>query len=599
MNQKSPLELVLSISFASAASLPALRRPDGGAVPYISGSTLKGAIKVVAERILDLNEIVHCSGSERLESCESKPCLICSLFGHRLFPGKIVFEGGTLLPASETGAAELQRKSRTRAETVRAFAPQTFTARLVALYPLTTDEEQLLLMALGTIRTLGGGKTQGLGFCSIEVEKKESKVTEALPKVEALEGEGSEIGIILVAEGPICIAKSPAGKWYRESLHYLPGAAIKSAFHDQLNRLEHLGVVGTEMVNAFLAPSVSFSDCLPVGCSDTVPPQSERQPLELPFVLPYSATSPTSDLGNWGDGEPPDTLIRRFVLSECHHSGFPYVVGRASTKRVFDQVVRSDSHTVWRDQLVFVPSDVASFCPVERLSKRSAPEYRHSVSFMHPHTVFAGTIRKLRPVAKEALKRLATEKLSVGALRSRGFGRLSLAIVQPPVRPDISRAVGLFNEAIESELKRWGRAWDGVSSISSDIEKDGRVFFSIGLLSDLMLPKWTFWDGSEATPFEKLLSEAGIPAQEVLPFWKFGAKGGWNAACQAPHGLTAIIRRGSVCLFETRVPEVAKQEGLYAKLENIQDTGLGLRTGDGFGAIAVCSAFHTMGYLDS
>jgi len=600
MNHKPLIELALNISFASAASLPALRRPEGGVQPYVSGSTLKGAIRAVAERILELNGIAHCSGGERLDSCESKPCLICSLFGHRLCPGKIVFEGGTLLEASRVDVAELERKSRARSGTIRAFAPQTFAARLGALYPLTSDEEQLLLSALEGVRTLGGGKTQGLGFCSIEVERKESAATEALPKMEALEGEGNEVGIVLVAEGPICIARSPVGKWYRESLDYVPGAAIKSAFHDQLRRLEQLSLVGTEMVNAFLAPSVSFSDCLPIGSSDSVPSQSEREPLEVPFVLPFSATSPALRLGNRSDvaGEPPDTLIRHFVLRECYHSGFPYVVGRGCPQRAFDQMVRSGSHTVWKGRLVSVPSDVASFCPVERVSMRSVHERRHGVSFVHPRTLFVGTIRKLRPAAKEALKRLATEKLSVGALRSRGFGRLSLRIVHPPATADIGQAVRRFNAAIDSELKRWSRVWDGASSIALDIEKDARLFFSIGLMSDLMPPKWSFWDGEEATPFEKLLSEAGIIAQEVLPLLKFGAKGGWNAACQAPRGLMPIIRRGSVCLFETRVAGAARQE-LYAKLENIQDTGLGLRASDGFGAIVVCGSFHTIGYPES
>jgi len=62
MSRRPALALALNISFASATSLPALGRPDGRALPYISGSTLKGAIKAVAERILDLNGIAHCSG---------------------------------------------------------------------------------------------------------------------------------------------------------------------------------------------------------------------------------------------------------------------------------------------------------------------------------------------------------------------------------------------------------------------------------------------------------------------------------------------------------------------------------------------------------
>ena len=157
-----------------------------------------------------------------------------------------------------------------------------------------------------------------------------------------------------------------------------------------------------------------------------------------------------------------------------------------------------------------------------------------------------------------------------------------MRIVRPPARADVGEAVERFNAAIAGEFARWSRVWDGASSIALGIEKGVRVFFSIGMLSDLMLPEWSFWDGDEATPFEKLLSEAGIPAREALPLLKFGAKGGWNAACQVPRGLMPIIRRGSVCLFESKGAGASRQE-LFAKLESIQDTGLGVRTNDGFG----------------
>ena len=600
MTSKAPLELALHISFASAASLPSLRRPDGGVLPYISGSTIKGAIRAAAERILDLNGIDHCSGRQRRDSCESKPCLICSLFGRRLSPGKVIFEGGAVAESSRADAAEQPRKSRTRDETVRTFAPQTFAARLVAISPLTADEEKLLLSSVRSVRTLGGGKTQGLGFCSVEAERKECSAAEALPNLEALEGEGNEVGLILVAEGPICIARSPVEHWYRESLDYLPGVAIRSAFHDQLRRLEQSFVLGTEMKDALLATSVSFSDCLPIGCSIFASQQSEGEPLELPFVLPFSAAcSGTGFLKRSDAGsEPPDTLIRQFVLRECYRAGLPYVVRSGCPQSAFSQMLTSGSHIVWKGQLVSVQSDVASFCPVERVTKRSIPQDRHCVSFIQPGTLFAGTIRKLRPAAKDALRRLATEKLSVGALRSRGLGRLSFRIVHPPAKADVGEAVRRFNGAIAGQFERWGTVWDGAMAIAQNIEKEGRLFFSIGLLSDLMLPKWSSWDGGEATPFEKLLSEAGITAQEVLPRLKFGTRGGWNAACQAPRGLASIICRGSVCLFETRVSGAERQD-LFAKLENIQDTGLGLRTCDGFGEVAVCSSFHTMGYLES
>jgi len=612
MSNKALIEIALTVRFTSAASLPSLRAGHGRALPYISGSTLKGAIKRAAEKLLDLKGIAHCSQDERLETCETKPCPICSIFGQRHAPGKVLFEGGTLVEEAKSaeGVVTWERRGR-RFEgseqagsrpggATRTFGPLTFEARLVALHPLSPDEEQLLLSAVRMVRTLGGGKAQGMGFCSLEVKMQEAAEAKMPSTVEALDGESNEVGIVLVSEGPLCVARSPVGQWYRQTLDYLPGPVVKAAFYEQVKRLENLGAIEPEMANAFVAPSVSFSDCLPLGHSESVSLPDKSTPLQPLLVLPFSAIWPRPEPNNGDEvgDKPPDMLIRDFVLRECYANGLPYVVRQSPDRRVDDVPQDGEARVLFNDKLVSVRSDVASFCPVGGSDRRAVVGSRHTVSFLHPGVVFAGSISKLRPMAKKALKRLAVEKFSVGALRSRGFGRLSLRLVAPRARANVREAVLRFNAAIMAELLRWGRLWDGSRSIADAIEREGRLFFSILFLSDLVLPRWSFWESEDGTALEKQLSEAGIFAKEVLPYLRFGSIGGWNAACQAPRGLMPTIRRGSVCLFESRASGAAKEE-LCRKLETAQDAGLGLRTSDGFGEIAVCSDFHTIGYTES
>ncbi|HUT04682.1 MAG TPA: RAMP superfamily CRISPR-associated protein [bacterium] len=612
MSNRALIEIALTVRFTSAASLPSLGMGHGRDLPYISGSTLKGAIKRAAEKLLDLKGIAHCSQDERLETCETKPCPICSIFGQRHAPGKVVFEGGTLLREANSaeGAVPWERRGR-RFEgseqagsrpggATRTFGPFAFEARLVALHPLSPDEEQLLVSAVRTVRTLGGGKAQGMGFCSLEVKMREAGEAKMPSTAEALDGDGNEVGIILVSEGPLCVARSPAGKWYRQTLDYLPGPVVKAAFYEQVKRLENLGAIEPEMANAFVAPSVSFSDCLPLGHSDSVSLPDKSSPLKPLLVLPYSAIWPRSEPNNGDEvgDNPPDMLIRDFVLRECYANGLFYVVRQDSDKRVYDAFRDGRARVLFNGKLVSVRSDVASFCPVGGSERRAVVGSRYTVFFLHPGVVFAGSISKLRPMAQEALKRLAAEKFSVGALRSRGLGRLSLRLAAPPAKANVREAVLRFNAAIMAELLRWGRLWDGARSIGEEIERKGRLFFSILFLSDLVLPRWSFWESGDGTVLEKQLSEAGIFAKEVLSYLRFGSIGGWNAACQAPRGLMRTIQRGSVCLFESRASGAAKEE-LCRKLEAAQDTGLGLRTSDGFGGIAVCNDFHTIGYTES
>ena len=612
MSNKIPIEIALTVRFTSAALLPSLTTKDGRDLPYISGSTLKGAIRRTAEDLLDLKGIAHCTQDKTLETCESRPCLICSIFGQHHAPGKVLFEGGTLVGRNESaeGVVPWERRDRrfessdqgsSRAgDAARPFGPLTFGARLVALHPLSSDEAELLLSAVRTVRTLGGGTGRGMGFCSLEVRMQRTGEAKMPLTAETLDVKSSEVGIILVSEGPLCVARSPLGKWFRQTLDYLPGAVVKAAFYEEVKRLEKLGAIEPKKVDAFCAPSVSFSDCLPVGHTDSVSLPDGSTPLKPPFVLPYSAIWPYSASNNGAEvgHNPPDTLIRDFVLRECYANGLSYVARQSFDRRVYDLFQDGRAPVLFNGKLVSVRSDIASFCPVGGTERRAVGANHHAVSFLHPGVVFAGSVSKLRPMAKDALKRIAAEKLSVGALRSRGFGRLSLRLMAPPAKANVREPVLRFNAAIVEELRRWGRFWDGSRLIAEKIDREGRLFFSILFLSDLVLPRWSFWESSDGTVLEKQLADAGISAKEVLSYLRFGSIGGWSAALRAPRGLMPTVRRGSVCLFESRVSASAREEFLR-KLGDVQEAGLGLRTSDGFGAIAVCSNFHTIGYTES
>ncbi|MBN1593918.1 MAG: hypothetical protein JW941_11810 [Candidatus Coatesbacteria bacterium] len=600
-----PPDFILRITFSSTASLQAFGESGSGAVPYISGATLKGAIRSAADKILEMNAVAHCSRREHLESCESKPCPICSIFGRRGSLGKVVFEGAipVAAPGNEPDASRRdsrflpgrQRPGRRECHAGAAvlYPPMTFAARLIVLYPLSRTEEQLLLSSVATIRTLGAGKARGMGFCTIHFEKEAREIHEAIITADDLGAGDNRVGVILAAESPIVVSEAPVGSTYRTTLDYIPGAAFKSACFEHIRRLEKLDALAAELVNGILAPSVYFSDCLPMAFGNPQTPDANKL-LDLPEVAPFSADCCSDSICS-GDSiaSRPDTLIHSFVLQECYRSEFPYIIDRCRDLE-YDRAIAGRSTTMQRERPVSVQIDTASFCPIERNSRRTVSDSQHCVSFIQAGTLFAGTIAGLRPSGKEALMRLAVEKISIGALRSRGFGRITMRLKALPPRQDIQEAIQAFNESVKREFEEIARVWNGASTIHARMVSEGALFFSIGLLSDLMLPEWTLWE-QEQNPLEALLGQAGIPAQTVFLLTKGGKKGGWNAACRAPRGLTQIIRRGSVAMYRINAAGETKND-IIKRLENIQESGLGLRANDGFGALSICNRFHTIGY---
>lgn len=606
------------IRFSSAVALPTFKDPGGGiSRPYVSGSMLKGVLRRAAEKVLEIKGIPHCSGSKQLETCADDPCLLCSIFGSRFALGKVIF--GSALPVveglrEEKDMTPLQRGTRRHAVprggerecaggAVLAFMPHSFKALLSVIQPLSADEEHLLFAAIRSIKTLGGGKAYGMGFCSIEAKGEAASTSECIQKYGLKEIAGNRLGVILVAEGPVCVPRTTVGRWFRDTLDYIPGAAVRAAFYDEARRLQNDGEVGSDQVSALTSSSVSFSDCLPVGSFISSPFDLEAtSSREYPLVLPLSAAltceaSPAAAQARGGVFKVPDTLIANWALKECYGSGLPYVIGPAPNLRARDQLAGADSVTLWKGQAIFTDRTLASFCPRGRDSMRSVVRRRHAVSFLSPHTVFLGTIKTLRPASKEALKRLAGAKLSVGALRSRGFGRVSVAFVTAQERPTVRKSIEGFNKAVRSELGRYVVLWEGAKSVLQRIASEGRLFFSISLQSDLMLPKWSLWEGASGSALENLLLELGITAKVVYCYSKSRTRGGWNAACRAPHGLMPIVCRGGVFMLEASAPG-RKMDDLCSKLEELQDAGLGLRRNDGFGAISVCDSFHWAGLID-
>ncbi|MCD6327719.1 hypothetical protein J7M28_09210 [bacterium] len=608
-------QVILNIAFSSGARLPGLKHRDCSMQPYIHGSTLKGAVRASLENLLDIGGIKHCSEDCLLDSCESSPCLICSLFGSQLMPGKLVFEDAVLSEESLAAIGDCgelwENRTNRRFDAsgekegfvllaTKPFANLSFEARIVAASPISDQERELLLSAIGTIRSLGGGKGMGLGFCTIELKKPEEVEPAPPVVVEVSATQGDAAGIVLVAQSPICIARSTTGRHHRDGLEYIPGASLRAAIYEEVQRAVARGELTSEHSNACLSPSLFFHDCLPITPSFCEEVLGEGSPLVLPFIQPYSsepsATRAISGVAQADDVDFPasDALIRDYVLRLLYLAGMPCIVRRGRAIRTQRASFLRSPAIVSRDRRVVTERGFASFCPVNRKTGRTDDSRRHTASFIRSGSAFAGKIGRLRPASKEVLKKVEGTTLCVGSMRSRGFGQVLFRSVVPPLRGTIAERLKRFNRAVSAELENWSRLWEGAQGITEQLLQENAVFFSITLQSDMMLPDWSRWNASESESLEKLVSESGINAKAVAAYLRSDVLSGWNVACNAPRALAPVLCRGSVCLFKAASESFA-EASLIDGLQRIQDEGLGLRICDGFGSVSVCDGFHISG----
>lgn len=167
----------------------------------------------------------------------------------------------------------------------------------------------------------------------------------------------------------------------------------------------------------------------------------------------------------------------------------------------------------------------------------------------------------------------------IGALRTRGFGRVKAGYAAVSGFEPIEARLARFNEALRE-------TWEDLRRLALPPGVPAgplpETFFSLDLLSPGVFRR-------HGVP--SLIPELNIGASSLKPvFWLTRPElaSGWSTAWGLPKPTDLAARAGSIYVFRWDGP----REKLVAKLEELEAEGIGERCDEGFGECVVCHPFH-------
>ena len=180
--------------------------------------------------------------------------------------------------------------------------------------------------------------------------------------------------------------------------------------------------------------------------------------------------------------------------------------------------------------------------------------------------------------ALQELKR-ALNHVAIGALHTRGYGRVHVEEADPPQWPGLKERIKTFNRILAGlwqDLKRLAATPDELP------EKPDGLYFSVDLLSPGVFV-------NHGLP--ELVPELRINGRALRPIWwatRPEMASGWSTAWGLPKPTNLAARMGSVYVYRWE----GSLDELLPALQILEAEGLGLRRDEGFGEILVCHPFH-------
>ena len=183
------------------------------------------------------------------------------------------------------------------------------------------------------------------------------------------------------------------------------------------------------------------------------------------------------------------------------------------------------------------------------------------------------------PQALQELKQ-ALEHIAIGALHTRGYGRVTAETTDLSGWPGLKERVKRFNNLLRElwkDLKRLAANADALPA-----EPEG-MYFSVNLLAPGVFQ-------NQGMP--SLVPELHINGRVLKPVWwatRPDVASGWSTAWGLPKPTNLAARMGSVYVYRW---DDGSLDGLLPALQTLETEGIGLRRDEGFGEVLVCHPFH-------
>jgi CRISPR-associated protein Csx10 len=385
-----------------------------------------------------------------------------------------------------------------------------------------------------------------------------------------------EMTLALHLLSPLALHRTRSGVQYVETLDYIPGTALRGALAEAY-LAEHGGPDDTFHA-LFLSEQVQYSDLWPAikGKSTILIPATAR-------------ACKRHDLKHKDSFR--DTLLDALADQRSDEKCKCLVQSDGGQKECGEPLDRVTGYLCGLETVD--PISVRSRLRVSTAIERGTGAVAREMLFTQ-HTLtgkrkdrdkdelfFRGTIRLADPGLQDELNRLLEEgtRLFLGAGRSRGLGEVKVETWQAAI---------LDNSLSE----RWKNFNAAAQRAGSDPDKR---YFSLTLLShlalrdDLLRP---VLDGITPRHFEL---PDGVEwarhkdSDQPVCFLSAVTVAGWNAVQGLPKPDTVALARGSVLLFRC---DAALEQGVLARLAEIEAEGFGERRSEGFGRVAVCYPIH-------
>jgi CRISPR-associated protein Csx10 len=613
----------------------AIARAAGYAV--CNGPVAGGLCPTIGLKGPGLAKVISSAGLE----VSGQFCIICQLFGAPSLPAAIHFNDLLLEentsndePSQRLGihgltalrpGVSINRKRRV-AEGQRLYFTETSrpgslshfsSAEAIQLNLPTTingpqagEYYQLLVAGLKYNRQWGGGKTRGMGWASLDFKFQfEGELNETtrhqLTKIEPVENfqpsqkkqlqvakiEGAkELLITLEAISPLSLSERRPKEQFRHSQPFVPGSMLRGALAMQLKRRDP--VLFTEIFDELQGQLGNyFGHAMPAG--------GQRE-YQAGFVAPFT-TRVCKEQKEHGFF---DTLIdqlayeRRLSEDRQNQVGPVYLprcpmAGNGCSGRVeaLGGLLRFNQTSGEYE---------AQELPEERMLTRVAINRRRAAAeesmLYSPLVLNEGTVfqARLRLHSDEQALRLADflikhNELHLGSGISRGLGRAKIIEVkmitsEAEIGGQLETRVARFNQELRQRFQQgWGL----------QIEED-LLYFTLSARSELILAADPSGWGNGPFLTKTLLSKVLANNAQLVEVRSFAAttqRSSWNSTWGLMRETQLMASAGSVYAVAFRLLGQS-HTGLYQRLAELEQTGLGTGQYQGYGTIRICDPVH-------
>lgn len=401
-----------------------------------------------------------------------------------------------------------------------------------------------------------------------------------------------QLNITITALSPLCFSERRPGGQFRFSLDYVPGAVLRGAAAAIMLRAGNEHDPGFQRLFGVGQPPVALFRCAYPGA----------------YVLPHTALSCKDTPGFAGQTETAhghgvfDTLIDRLCFEQLQPPGLLYPMhcpqpdcdpGRVEAFTGFYNVEGRQYHSRSVPQRLLTRVGLNR----QRMAAEDALLYAPMVlseAWWRDNTIerarFQGTVWVEDALAQPLAETLHQVK-HLGSGSARGLGQVQVECAPETASSDQTARIQAVRQRVAHLNSALHEQWERVRGLCDGEPQSCPQVFTVNLRADAILKEHGWLPTTALTPqmLRDATGVADLSLRLLRAYTSYDYRGGWNTGQRLPKDTELVTRLGSVFVFQT--DDITRWHGPLADLEV---SGLGERTAEGFGEVCICDAFHVV-----